>query len=65
MLEGLINVLGKSRRGKSLEQLQDRLGWTKIQLRNALSRAGAKGLVEQVGPGVYRQTLRGDRARKW
>jgi uncharacterized Zn finger protein len=55
MLEALINALGNTRQGKPFEQLQDRLGWTKIQLRNAISRAGAKGFVETVTPGVYRQ----------
>ena len=57
MLDVLVKALGRTRKGKSLEQLQDRLGWTRIQLRNALSRAGAKGLVEMVTPGVYRQKL--------
>jgi predicted transcriptional regulator of viral defense system len=57
MLETLINALGKARKGKSLEQLQGRLGWTNIQLRNAISRAGAKGVVEMVAPGVYRQKV--------
>jgi uncharacterized Zn finger protein len=57
MLDVLVKALGRTRKGKSLEQLQDRLGWTRIQLRNALSRAGAKGFVEMVTPGVYRQKL--------
>ena len=57
MLEALAKALGKTRKGKSLEQLQGRLGWTKIQLRNAISRAGAKGFVEMVTPGVYRQKV--------
>jgi uncharacterized Zn finger protein len=57
MLETLVNALGNTRKGKPLEQLQDRLGWTKRQLRNALSRAAAKGLVELVTPGVYRQKV--------
>jgi uncharacterized Zn finger protein len=57
MLEALIKALGKARKGKSLEQLQGRLGWTNIQLRNAISRAGAKGFVEMVTPGVYRQKV--------
>ena len=60
MLEALVKALGKTRQGKSLEQLQGRLGWTKIQLRNAISRAGAKGFVELVTPGVYRQKVSGD-----
>jgi uncharacterized Zn finger protein len=55
MLEALIRALGNTRKGKPFEQLQDRLGWTKIQLRNAISRAGAKGFVELVAPGIYRQ----------
>jgi uncharacterized Zn finger protein len=55
MLEALINALGNTRQGKPFEQLQDRLGWTKMQLRNAISRAGAKGFVEMVTPGVYRR----------
>jgi uncharacterized Zn finger protein len=57
MLEALVNALGNTRKGKPLEQLQDRLGWTKRQLRNALSRAAAKGFVELVTPGVYRQKV--------
>jgi len=57
MPAALIKALGKTRRGKSFEQLQDRLGWTKIQLRNAISRVGAKGVVELVSPGVYRQRV--------
>jgi DNA-binding FadR family transcriptional regulator len=57
MLEALVKALGKTRQGKPLEQLQDRLGWTRLQLRNAISRAGAKGLVEPVTPGVYRQKV--------
>lgn len=57
MLDTLVKALGKARKGKSLEQVQAKLGWTKIQLRNALSRAGAKGLVEMVTPGVYRQKV--------
>jgi len=57
MLDTLVKALGKARKGKSLEQLQGKLGWTKIQLSNALSRAGAKGFVEMVTPGVYRQKV--------
>jgi uncharacterized Zn finger protein len=57
MLEALVKALGNTRQGKPLEQLQDRLGWTRLQLRNAISRAGAKGFVEMVTPGVYRQKV--------
>jgi uncharacterized Zn finger protein len=57
MLEALVKALGKTRKGKPLEQLQNRLRWTKVQLRNAISRAGAKGFVEMVTPGVYRQKV--------
>lgn len=57
MLDALLKAVGKARKGKSIAQLQDRLGWTKTQLRNAISRAGAKGLVELVTPGVYRQKV--------
>jgi uncharacterized Zn finger protein len=57
MLEALVNALGNTRKGKPFEQLRDRLGWTTRQLRNALSRAGAKGVVEMVTPGVYRQKV--------
>ena len=60
MLEALVKALGRTRKGKSLEQLEGRLGWTKIQLRNAISRAGTKGFVELVTPGVYRQKVSGD-----
>jgi predicted transcriptional regulator of viral defense system len=51
----LIQAIGKARKGKSIDQLQATLGWTKTQVRNAMSRAGAKGLLEMVTPGVYRQ----------
>jgi uncharacterized Zn finger protein len=54
MVQVLIQAVGKGRRGKSIEQLQATLGWTKTQVRNAMSRAGAKGLLEMVTPGVYR-----------
>jgi uncharacterized Zn finger protein len=54
MLDTLIEALGKARKGKSLAQLQEKLGWTKVQLRNALSRAVSKGRVEMLTPGVYR-----------
>jgi uncharacterized Zn finger protein len=55
MLQVLIQAVGKARKGKSIDQLQATLGWTKTQVRNAMSRAGAKGLLEMVTPGVYRQ----------
>ncbi|MGE3539145.1 MAG: hypothetical protein AB7N91_17160 [Candidatus Tectimicrobiota bacterium] len=57
MLEALLTVLGKTRKGKALAVLQNRLGWTHTQLRNTLSRATAKGLVETVTPGVYRRKV--------
>lgn len=55
MVAALLKVLGRSRKGKAIAELQTRLGWTKMQLRNTLSRAMAKGLLETVSPGVYRQ----------
>jgi uncharacterized Zn finger protein len=54
MLEVLVKAVGRTRKGKSVDQLQEKLGWTKTQVRNAISRAGAKGLLETVNPGVYR-----------
>jgi uncharacterized Zn finger protein len=57
MLDTLVKALGNTLQGQSLEQLQGRLGWTNIQLRNALSRAGVKGFVEMVAPGVYRRKV--------
>ena len=57
MLEALLKAVGKARKGKSVEQLQEKLGWTKMQVRNAISRANAKGLIETVNPGVYRQKV--------
>jgi uncharacterized Zn finger protein len=57
MLEALVKAVGKARQGKSVEQLQERLGWTKMQVRNAISRADAKGLIETARPGVYRQKV--------
>jgi uncharacterized Zn finger protein len=57
MLEVLVRALGNTRKGKPFEELQDKLGWTDRQLRNAISRAGAKGFVEMVTPGVYRRKV--------
>ncbi len=57
MLEAVVKAVGKARRGKTIDQLQDKLGWSKIQVRNAISRAGAKGLVESLKPGVYRRKV--------
>ena len=57
MLDALVKAAGKARKGKSIDQLQDKLGWTKTQVRNAIARASAKGLIESVKPGVYRQTV--------
>src|SRR6266850_509798 len=55
MVPVLIQAVGKGRQGKSIDQLQATLGWTKMQVRNAMSRASAKGLLEMVTAGVYRQ----------
>lgn len=57
MLETLVKAVGKARKGKSIEQLQAKLGWTRTQVRNAMSRANAKGLIEAVSPGMYRQKV--------
>jgi uncharacterized Zn finger protein len=56
MQAALLKAVGKARKGKSVDQLQSKLGWTKTQVRNAITRARAKGLVEAVQPGLYRQT---------
>ena len=56
-LDALVKAVGRARKGKSVDQLQDKLGWTKTQVRNAISRANAKGLIETVKPGVYRQNV--------
>jgi uncharacterized Zn finger protein len=57
MLESLVKAVGKARRGKSVDQLQDKLGWTKTQVRNTLARASAQGWIETVKPGFYRQNV--------
>jgi uncharacterized Zn finger protein len=57
MLDALVKAAGKARRGKSVDQLQDKLGWTKTQVRNAIVRASVKELIEPVKPGVYRQKV--------
>jgi uncharacterized Zn finger protein len=57
MLAALVKAVGKARKGKSVEQLQEKLGWTRTQVRNAITRANAKGLIETVNPGVYRQKV--------
>ena len=57
MLDALVKAVGRARTGKSVDQLQDQLGWTKMQIRNAVHRASARGLLETVRPGRYRQTV--------
>jgi uncharacterized Zn finger protein len=57
MLDALVKAAGKARKGKSVDQLQDKLGWTKTQVRNTITRASAKELIEPVKPGVYRQKV--------
>jgi predicted transcriptional regulator of viral defense system len=57
MLQRIVKAVGKARQGKSVEQLQQKLGWTKTQIRNAISRASAQGLVENIAPGRYRQKV--------
>jgi uncharacterized Zn finger protein len=57
MLDALVKAVGRARAGKSVDQLQNQLGWTKVQIRNAINRASARGLLETVRPGRYRQTV--------
>lgn len=57
MLADLVKAVGRARKGKSVEQLQDKLGWTRTQVRNAITRASARGFIETVKPGWYRRVL--------
>jgi hypothetical protein len=57
MLDALVKAVGRARAGKSVDQLQNQLGWTKVQIRNAIYRASARGWLETVRPGRYRQTV--------
>jgi uncharacterized Zn finger protein len=57
MLETLVKAIGRARTGKSAEQLQAKLGWTRIQVRNTLRRADAKGLIEAVATDTYRRKV--------
>jgi uncharacterized Zn finger protein len=57
MLDRLVKAVGKARQGQSVDQLQAKLGWTTTQVRNAIHRAGVKGLIEMINPGVYRQKV--------
>jgi DNA-binding FadR family transcriptional regulator len=57
MQDTLLKAVGRARKGKSVDQLQDQLGWTKTQVRSAIRRATAKGLIEIVQPGLYRRVL--------
>jgi len=57
MVSALVKSIGKARRGKSIEQLKKILGWTEVQIRNAVRRAINKGLLEGVAPSVYRQKI--------
>lgn len=55
MLETLVKAVGTARKGKTITQLQTKLGWTRMQVRNALRRADAKGLIEAVTADAYRR----------
>jgi uncharacterized Zn finger protein len=57
MLEVLVKALGTARRGKTVAQLQAKLGWTRVQVRNTIRRADAKGLIEAVAAEVYRRKV--------
>jgi uncharacterized Zn finger protein len=57
MLADLVKAVGRARKGKSVDQLQDKLGWTRTQVRNTITRGCAKGLIEPVKPGLYRRVL--------
>ena len=57
MLAALVKAMGRARRGKSVDQLQAKLGWSRLQVRNTLTRASAKGWVEPVKPGWYRRVI--------
>jgi uncharacterized Zn finger protein len=57
MLETLVKAVGTARKGKSIDQLQAKLGWTRVQVRNTVRRADAKGLIEAVAIDVYRRKV--------
>ena len=57
MLADLVKAVGRARKGKSVDQLQDKLGWSRVQVRNTITRASAKGFIETVKPGLYRRVL--------
>lgn len=57
MIVALVKAVGKSRKGRSAEQLLKNLGWSKAQLRSAVRRASDKGLLETAAPGFYRQKM--------
>jgi hypothetical protein len=57
MLEALVKAMGTARRGKTVAQLQAKLGWTRVQVRNTIRRADAKGLIEAVAAEVYRRKV--------
>jgi uncharacterized Zn finger protein len=57
MLEALVKAMGTARRGKTVAQLQAKLGWTRVQVRNTIRRADAKGLLEAVAAEVYRRKV--------
>jgi uncharacterized Zn finger protein len=57
MLDALVKAVGRARKGKSVDQLQDKLGWNRTQVRNTITRASAKGFIETVKPGLYRRVL--------
>ncbi len=57
MLADLVKAVGRARKGKSVDQLQDKLGWTRTQVRNTITRASTKGFIETTKPGLYRRVL--------
>ena len=56
-LETLVKAVGIARKGKSIDQLQAKLGWTRVRVRNTVRRADAKGLIEAVATDVYRRKV--------
>jgi uncharacterized Zn finger protein len=57
MLETLVKAVGIARKGKSIDQLRAKLGWTRVQVRNTVRRADAQGLIEAVAADVYRRKV--------
>ncbi len=57
MLEILSASVSKKKKGTSVRELQEDLGWSETQIRNTITRAHAQEKIERISRGVYRRRV--------